>query len=153
MSTDLLIRIFISLPKIKQDARAVLAKTLNDLAALPPPPSTQPFSELLKLLTSFCDKVSGLIDGSSGNEDLMRYCRQAHRKFKSSVAMTHPHFLPFERPESLYRSWEIELSDEDDHIGGLAAGDDHPSCIRMNLTQMREYLERWVGFIVTEHGT
>lgn len=144
---------------------------------IPPPPSKQSFSELMKLLTKFSNSVEATVTGKPGNEDLMRECRQSYEQFKARISATHPRFRPFlaswnfrrEGQENL-KNWCMELVDEDDHVEeaiekinkespvtgsdkqmviSLNSEDELSSMgkkrLSMNLTEMREYLGRYVN--------
>jgi hypothetical protein len=114
-----------SLPELKRKAKDSLTKTLVDLAALPPPPSSQPFAELLKLLTGFCEEVVQSIEGMKGHEKLMQSCRGIYESFKGEIAATHPKFIPFTRNID----WQITLQHEDDHVE--MAREDHLESLLM----------------------
>jgi hypothetical protein len=129
------------LPKLRKDAKASLTKTLDDLSALPPPPSSNPFPEVLTLLKILCGKIEGSIIGKNGREDLMRACKASYEKFKRNTAATHPQFTPFVRDTCGAESeWQIDLDDTDDHVTADSASEVEPS-VKMNLSEMREYLQ------------
>jgi len=132
-----------TLPKLRADARASLGRNLVELAALPPPPSSQPFPEMLKLLNALCDRIGKSIIGTTGHKELMRSCREIYEQFKRNISATHPHFKPFPRgSRGADSDWTILLDETDDHVATDHKSDHVQPSLKMNLSDMREYIQR-----------
>ncbi|EKM56235.1 uncharacterized protein PHACADRAFT_207519 [Phanerochaete carnosa HHB-10118-sp] len=84
------------LPKLRREAKESLDTVRERLSALPPPPSDNPASELLRMITSFCDKVQSLIRGAESHERLIQKCRPAYKTFKRDIRRTAPQFKPYD---------------------------------------------------------
>ncbi|EJC99594.1 uncharacterized protein FOMMEDRAFT_148530 [Fomitiporia mediterranea MF3/22] len=82
-----------TIPKLKIDSRSSLNLTLKELNNLPPPPSADPTSELLKLVVEFNSNLHSHVRGLSG--DIIQRIRPAYESFMKDTLSTKPNFVPF----------------------------------------------------------
>ncbi|KAI9441571.1 P-loop containing nucleoside triphosphate hydrolase protein [Lactarius indigo] len=112
------------LPELQEELDRLLAQTQQDISQLPTPPSSEPNSELSKLIGAFIQSVNTLVDGIPDENGLIQKLRGPRDEFKKAIRQTAPHFLPLERsqaadttlvPPSFLSSeeeeWEEEPSD------------------------------------------
>ncbi|KAH8091801.1 P-loop containing nucleoside triphosphate hydrolase protein [Cristinia sonorae] len=84
-----------ALPGLREDCKEALRVVNEDIDKLPSPPSDQPASELLRLVTAFSGDVERLVRGTDNFEYLLQKCRPAYRTFKHHVRSTCPDLRPF----------------------------------------------------------
>lgn len=80
----------------------LLGKIKRDLEDLPPPPSSTPLSEVLRLITEFTRDVEMQGKGIPGRGGLLHEIKQPQDDFRVAVRKTAPCFVPQyrHRPES-----------------------------------------------------
>ncbi len=67
-----------------------------DIDRLPGPPSSEPVSEILKLIGVFVRSIQRLIDGVPDENGLLQALREPRDEFKEAIRHTAPYFLPLE---------------------------------------------------------
>ncbi|KAL4246136.1 hypothetical protein ABKN59_008971 [Abortiporus biennis] len=87
-----------SLPFLRQKSKDSLQEVKESMEHLPPPPSENPATELLRLITGFSAEVGSLVKGVESYERLLQNCRPAYSKFKLNIRRTAPDFRPFTSP-------------------------------------------------------
>ncbi|GAA6003650.1 dynamin family protein [Rhodotorula paludigena] len=84
------------LPAIQADLASSLAYVRTSLEALPPPPSSDPVTELHTRLSSLSHDLDLLVQGASGHADLVQLKNREDKRFKLAIKATRPVFVPFE---------------------------------------------------------
>ncbi|KAI0262190.1 P-loop containing nucleoside triphosphate hydrolase protein [Gloeopeniophorella convolvens] len=87
------------LPDIERELEGLLAKTERELAALPPPPSTEPIKEILRMIADFAREVSRQTQGVPGREGLLQQIRPSEEHFRVTIRETAPCFVPHWRED------------------------------------------------------
>jgi hypothetical protein len=87
----------ISLPEIHEELQHLLRKTENEIRALPKPPSSDPFGEVLHLIGNFTRDLSRHLEGISEKNGLLQITRLAQLQFQRAIRATAPEFRPYER--------------------------------------------------------
>ncbi|KAI0002262.1 P-loop containing nucleoside triphosphate hydrolase protein [Russula compacta] len=82
------------LPDIEQELNKLLEKTNRDLNNLPPPPSSAPLREILRLITEFTRAVEKQSEGIPGRDGLLPQIRPSQDQFRVAVRKTAPRFVP-----------------------------------------------------------
>jgi hypothetical protein len=83
-----------SLPIIEQELKKLLEKIKRDLEDLPPPPSSAPLSEVLRLITDFTKEVGKQGEGIPGYDGLLHQVKQPQDEFRIAIRRTAPCFVP-----------------------------------------------------------
>ena len=83
-----------SLPHIEQELSKVLEKTNQDLEELPPPPSSVPLKEVLRLITDFTRAVERQGEGVPRRDGLLQQIRRPQDEFRLAIRKTAPYFVP-----------------------------------------------------------
>jgi hypothetical protein len=82
------------LPIIEQELKKLLEKIKRDLEDLPPPPSSAPLSEVLRLITDFTKEVGKQGEGIPGYDGLLHQVKQPQDEFRIAIRRTAPCFVP-----------------------------------------------------------
>ena len=112
-----------SLPQLRKDSKDSYTKVDKLLADLPPPPSKDPASDLLRMVTTFSREVGLLIEGEEAFERLLQRCRPAYLRLKHDIRGTAPRFIPFLRNEDTKgfdASWNAESESTSEDEDGQA---------------------------------
>jgi hypothetical protein len=72
----------------------LLEKTKRDIDDLPPPPSSAPLREVLRLITDFTRAVEKQGEGVPGREGLLQQIRRPQDEFRVAIRKTVPYFVP-----------------------------------------------------------
>ena len=83
-----------SLPHIEQELSKLLEKTKRDIDDLPPPPSSAPLREVLRLITDFTRAVERQGEGVPGRDGLLQQIRRPQDEFRVAIRKTVPYFVP-----------------------------------------------------------
>jgi len=83
-----------SIPKLKLDVDRLLAECLKDLGALPAPPKLDPTTDIILMITAFCDDFKGAVY-ADGIKSLAQQNRTRYLSFKRDIRATAPDFRPF----------------------------------------------------------
>lgn len=88
------------LPHIEKELNKLLEKANRDLEDLPPPPSSAPLREVLRLITDFARAVEKQGEGEPGRDGLLQQIRRPQDDFRVAIRKTAPCFVPrfSERP-------------------------------------------------------
>ena len=130
-----------SLPKLRKEAKESHDTVKVLLHDLPLPPSDNPVAELLRLVTSFCSEVNGLIAGAESHERLIQKCRPAYKTFKYDIRRTAPRFRPYESAKQDRAGVpDVTLDNEDDPTGEVV--EEPPQTEPMYLQDVREHIGR-----------
>jgi hypothetical protein len=110
------------LPELQEELNRLLTQTQQDISQLPNPPSSEPTSEIMKLIGAFVQSIKDLVDGITPDEyGLIQKLRGPRDEFKKAIRQTAPYFLPLERsqgvdlepaPPSFLSSEEAEWEEE-----------------------------------------
>jgi hypothetical protein len=65
-----------------------------ELRDLPPPPSSGPLREILRLITDFTRAVEKQVEGVPGSEGLLQKIRPQQKEFRTAIRTTAPCFVP-----------------------------------------------------------
>ncbi|KAI0250048.1 P-loop containing nucleoside triphosphate hydrolase protein [Lactifluus subvellereus] len=82
------------LPIIQRDLSELLDQTNQELKGLPPPPSSAPISEILRLITKFTGAVEEQGKGKPDRDGLLQQIRPWQEEFRSAIRETAPCFVP-----------------------------------------------------------
>ncbi|KAH9007590.1 P-loop containing nucleoside triphosphate hydrolase protein [Lactarius deliciosus] len=88
------------LPELQEELDKLLAQTQQDISQLPNPPSSEPNSELSKLIGAFIQSIKTLVDGIPDENGLIQKLRGPRDDFKKAIRQTAPYFLPLERSQA-----------------------------------------------------
>jgi len=83
-----------SLPDIERELNKLLEKINRDLEDLPPPSSSAPLSEVLRLITDFMREVERQGEGIPGCDSLLHQVKQPQEEFRIAIRRTAPCFVP-----------------------------------------------------------
>jgi hypothetical protein len=98
------------LPDIQQELNKLIERTNTELRDLPPPPSSEPLREILRLITDFSRAVEKQVEGVPGREGLLQRIRPQQEEFRTAIRTTAPCFVPKYR-EALEDSGQAEVGD------------------------------------------
>ena len=84
------------LPELQDELNRLLKQTQEEISRLPSPPSSEPVSEIWKLIGAFTRSIQRLVDGVPEKTALLQTLRGPRDKFKETIRHTAPYFLPFE---------------------------------------------------------
>ncbi|KAI1783496.1 P-loop containing nucleoside triphosphate hydrolase protein [Ganoderma leucocontextum] len=85
------------LPSIQEDLERLLAEVDKRLAKLPKPPSADPLSEVLSLLSDFSKSLGKYLEGTPKADGLLQSIRPSSDAFRDAIRATEPDFRPYER--------------------------------------------------------
>ncbi|KAI0359461.1 hypothetical protein OH77DRAFT_1419958 [Trametes cingulata] len=85
------------LPSIQEELQELLTITDEQLNKLPRPPSNDPLSEVLHLLSTFSRGLGRYLEGTADPEGLMQSIAPACEAFRHAIRSTEPDFRPYER--------------------------------------------------------
>jgi hypothetical protein len=89
--------VVIRLPEIHEELQHLLRKAEDDIRALPKPPSSDPFGEVLHLIGNFTRDLSRHLEGTTEKDGLLQTIRPAQLRFQQAIRSTAPEFRPYER--------------------------------------------------------
>jgi hypothetical protein len=102
---------FFRMPQIRDELDRSINDTRELLSGLPPPPTSDPRSEILTLLHKFsqdlAQQIEGVPDGihDADEQGLIQAIRPVQEKFKRAIRATAPNFSPLEKSVSA-KNWE-----------------------------------------------
>jgi hypothetical protein len=100
------------MPQIQDELERSINDTHELLSRLPPPPTSDPCSEILFLLHKFSQdltqQIEGVPDGidSVAEQGLIQAIRPEQEKFQKAIRATAPKFSPLEKSLVSAKSWE-----------------------------------------------
>jgi len=86
----------VRLPELLEELDRLLAQTEKDISRLPAPPSSEPVSEIVKLINTFVRSIQRVVDGIPDEDGLLQTLRGPQDDFRRAIRQTAPYFLPFE---------------------------------------------------------
>jgi len=86
---------------LQDEVDRLLTETRHDLSKLPNPPSSEPVSEILKLIGTFVLSIKDLVEGIPDENGLIQKLRGPREEFKKAIRYTAPYFLPLERSQAV----------------------------------------------------
>ena len=114
---------------MQEELDRLLEQTQEDISRLPNPPSSEPISEILKLIGDFVQSTKNLVDGiipGENHDGLIQTLRGPRDEFKKAIRQTAPFFIPLERSQVddtsmpaarfFLSSEEAEWEDEPCHV-------------------------------------
>ncbi|EJC99591.1 uncharacterized protein FOMMEDRAFT_92854 [Fomitiporia mediterranea MF3/22] len=137
-----------TIPKLKKDSRSLLNLISRELRCLPPPPSGNPTSELLKLVADFNSDLHNHVRGVSG--DIIQRTRPAYESFSKDILSTKPNFVPFlkaERNEVEPPTSKNNVELEPDSVQETVYLDDLPFNVpyKVKVFYINECFTEWSG--------
>lgn len=81
---------------MQEELDRLLKQTQEDISRLPNPPSSEPVSEIMKLINAFVRSVEQLVEGVPDEKGLLQTLRRPRDEFKKAIRHTAPYFLPLE---------------------------------------------------------
>ncbi|RXW23695.1 hypothetical protein EST38_g2159 [Candolleomyces aberdarensis] len=88
------------LPEIQEELEKSILETQKNLAALPPPPSTDPFNDMAALIYSFNADLHRHVMGIPDKDGLLQAIRPVQQRFRVAIRGTAPLFIPLARASS-----------------------------------------------------
>ena len=85
------------LPSIQETIERLLTEVDKKLAELPKPPSTDPLSEVLSLISDFSQSLGKYLEGTPNADGLIQSIRPSSDAFRKAIQETEPDFRPYER--------------------------------------------------------
>lgn len=117
-----------------------------DLEALGKPPSNDPSSEMMGLVTDFAASIESHIQGGPGHEKLLQDVMAAYMRYKRDLWRTAPRFTPFTAKELDEDEADVQLKmDYAGDVEGVREGPMGPSGQDgkiMDLDDVREHVKR-----------
>ena len=86
-----------SLPELQTELQTLIQTTLDGLAQLPEPPSSDPISEMLQLVDQFTRGLIGHVEGRPEPGGLLQQIHPLHGSFRMAIRETVPDFRPYEQ--------------------------------------------------------
>jgi hypothetical protein len=131
-----------SLPKLRLDSKNSFEEVVKHLDSLPPPPTDDPASELLRMVTVFQREVGALVQGEEAYERLIQRCRPAYFRLKRDIRGTAPRFVPFLRNEDP-RDFDADFCAELELPGETEAKEEEEVLPEvMYLDDVRKHIEK-----------
>ncbi|KAJ7595066.1 P-loop containing nucleoside triphosphate hydrolase protein [Mycena floridula] len=146
ISKLLVARIEANLPKLRERVRRLLAETSDRLEELPPPPSLEPTSEVLLLVTKFTEAVKEAVMATN-HKQMVQSNREHYESFKDDIRRTCPDFRPF---EGYSKFPDPNLRDIDDIGSPEQRIPGHDADI-LDLFSVRERIRRSIGWELSKH--
>ncbi|KAF7317274.1 hypothetical protein HMN09_00462700 [Mycena chlorophos] len=84
------------LPEIHLELENALQQAKSGLSQLPPPPATDPVSQVAAMLSAFAQDIEKMVDGVPRVEGLIQRIRPAQQTFRKTIQSTVPNFCPLE---------------------------------------------------------
>ncbi|KAJ2922810.1 hypothetical protein H1R20_g14302, partial [Candolleomyces eurysporus] len=88
------------LPEIQEELEKSILETQKNLAALPPPPSTDPFNDIAALIYSFNADLHRHVMGIPDRDGVLQTIRPGQQRFREAIRETAPKFVPVARNSS-----------------------------------------------------
>ena len=85
---------------LQEELQELLRKTDDALRALPKPPSIDPLTEILNVISEFARDIAKHVDGLPNRNGLLQAIRPAQETFKQTIRKTAPDFRPSERGDA-----------------------------------------------------
>ncbi|TFK69295.1 hypothetical protein BDN72DRAFT_796685 [Pluteus cervinus] len=155
-----------SLPRLQTSAERLLKQSQVELAKLPRAPSSEPFAEVLQLVTSFCADIVTSVQSStalslhqwtdasqmtfqnliaSGRSDpnrLIHENRAAFSRFREHIHRTRPRFHPYTKKDrTKYKVKNIDGDEEHQQDQEMADGSGEIQPAAMDLDDVKTYIE------------
>lgn len=112
---------------------------------LPGPPPENPVGELLRLISDYKSRAAKFIEGTEQADSLRIACKEEHQLFKKRLSSTVPMFFPWtsdtvhSNEGASYDTQVLEFDDSDSYV---PASPDQTGQLQMDLTTMREHVNR-----------
>ncbi|KAH7099991.1 P-loop containing nucleoside triphosphate hydrolase protein [Auriculariales sp. MPI-PUGE-AT-0066] len=141
------------LPKLQEEVNTMLDATEDALRQLPPKPSEDSISELLKIVNEFAKTIAQDIQGTPSLDGLIQNIRDDYRVFRRAIRSTAPDFRPFPRnrdaTDQSFLNPEFVPSEEriEKHTGKVVYVDE--VMLRANKSVTRELPDNY-SYIVTQ---
>ncbi|TBU37909.1 P-loop containing nucleoside triphosphate hydrolase protein [Dichomitus squalens] len=87
-----------AIPRLKATVDQLLDSCLQEFRRLPPQRTRNTASELVQLISAFCESVIATAKGTSEDKSFVHRSREAYNSLKFSIRATAPDFRPFEYP-------------------------------------------------------
>ncbi|THH04716.1 hypothetical protein EW146_g10107 [Bondarzewia mesenterica] len=88
------------LPGIQEEVDKLLTRIEQNLRSLPAPPSSEPVTEILRMVGGFIRAVEKHTEGTPTADGLLQTLRPGQEQFTSVIRSTAPDFRPLKRQES-----------------------------------------------------
>ena len=73
----------------------LLKQTEHKLQNLPKPPSSNPISEIIEMVSGFSRSLSTFVEGTPEEDGIHQTIQPLHAKFKKAIEETAPDFRPY----------------------------------------------------------
>ncbi|GAA5984144.1 hypothetical protein JCM10908_006067 [Rhodotorula pacifica] len=130
------------LPQIRSDLATSLANVHNALKALPPPPSSDPVSEMHSRLAALSRDLDLLVQGASGLAQLVQAKNREDQRFKNAIRATRPHFIPFTASAADAELWKTWLASS---AGRSKSGREDVDALEMDLDDLHRHIDEHKG--------
>ncbi|TFK69298.1 hypothetical protein BDN72DRAFT_768086 [Pluteus cervinus] len=132
-----------SLPQLEKSAKGLYDQSKQEYDKLPRAPSSEPFADVLQMITSFSLDVMTRVQssGSHNPNQLIHQNRDAFSEFKKHIYGTRPRFLPYTREHCQKYGVKNVDSDEDNFRDqGLSDSTEEMQDGKMDLDDVRAYI-------------
>ena len=136
------------LPEIRKVVNEGFVETQSRIDDLPPPPSTDPLSEMMQLLQAYRSDLDAYVAGSQGFESLIKDKNRIQAVFADNIRETRPRLYPFteehasQLPKDLIQKSPV-LIDCSDSSSFYSSEKINDFVLTLNLNDVTERIERY----------
>ncbi|BGP62743.1 hypothetical protein NBRC10512v2_004075 [Rhodotorula toruloides] len=132
------------LPMIQADLATSISHVTAAIDALPPPPSSDPTTEICTRIAALQHDLNQLVQGSSALAHLIQAKNREDRRFMEAIRATKPVFVPFEaKEEDEIKTWDSQVASPPPQIADALPLPAKP--LRMTLDELRAHIEEHKG--------
>ena len=99
------------------ELQGLLKQTELRLRGLPKPPSDNPVSEIIEMVSDFSRSLSTFVEGTPDEHGIHQVIRPLHVKFKDAIKEAAPDFRPYKSGESVHYEPPTFLAAEKAELG------------------------------------
>lgn len=133
---------------IQADLATSISHVTAAIDALPPPPSSDPTTEICTRIAALQHDLNQLVQGSSALAHLIQAKNREDRRFMEAIRATKPVFVPFEaKEEDEIKTWDSQVASPPPQIADALPLPAKP--LRMTLDELRAHIEESVD---SRHG-
>ena len=92
---------FFRLPELADELQGLLKQTELRLRGLPKPPSDNPVSEVIEMVSEFSRSLSTFVEGTPDEQGIHQVIQPLHARFRDAIKETAPDFRPYKSEERL----------------------------------------------------
>ena len=108
---------FFRLPELAEELQSLLKQTELRLRGLPKPPSDNPISEIIEMVSGFSRSLSTFVEGTPDEHGIHQVVQPLHIKFKDAIRETAPDFRPYKSGEWMNYEPPTFLAAEKTEVG------------------------------------